>query len=101
MTENENSVLDTMKKIKDIKCQLEVMRSAFSLGEILDDGDDTETTRTPRSASAKKRPRESNSSIIAAEIAEVFIENDTSAPATIQEINCSMINDVDNEDSIV
>ena len=46
MTENETSVSETLTKIKDLKCQLEVMRSAFSLGEILDDGHNTETTCT-------------------------------------------------------
>ena len=101
MNDNENSIHDTMKKIKEVKCQLEVLRSAFSVGAIENDGDDVVTTRTPRSALAKKRPRESTSRIIAAEIAEVFIDNDTSAPATTHEVNCSMINDFDNEDSVV
>ena len=101
MTENETTVLDTMKKNTDLKCQLEVLRRDFSLGDTMDDGHDTETTCTPRSASAKKRPRGISGSVIAAEISEVFTENDTSAPATIQDINCSMINDFDNEDTNV
>ena len=101
MSENETTVLDTMKKNTDLKCQLEVLRRDFSLGDTLDDGHDTETTCTQRSASVKKRPRGSNASVIAAEISEVFTENDTSAPATIQDINCSMINDFDNEDTNV